>query len=71
MLIRQELVKAIFSVSNQGDKQEIEELLELNQELTESLRRCRSILRDCRDHLAANSNESDWAEESDGVSRSG
>jgi len=66
-----ELVKAIFPVSNQDDKQEIEELLELNQELTESLRRCRSILKDCRDHLAANSNEADCAEASNELSRSG
>jgi hypothetical protein len=65
-----ELVKAIFPVSNQNDKQEIEELLQLNQELTASLRRCRSIIKDCRDHLAANSNEADWAEETDGASRS-
>jgi hypothetical protein len=64
-------VKEVFLVSNQDDRQEIEDLRELNQELTDSLRRCRSILKDCRDHLAANSNEVVDREERDGLSRSG
>ena len=36
--------------------EEIARLQELNTELTESLNRCRRILRDCREMLAANSN---------------
>jgi len=69
--MRGELVKAIFPVSNQDDKQEIAELSELNRELTDSLRRCRTILKDCRDRLAANSNETDDPEERGGISQSG
>jgi hypothetical protein len=58
-------------VSNQDDNQEIEELRELNQELTDSLRRCRTILKDCRERLAANSNETVEPEQGDSLSRSG
>ena len=63
-------MKAAFPVSNQDDKQEIAELRELNQELTDSLRRCRTILKDCRDRLAANSNDADDLSEDD-LSQSG
>jgi hypothetical protein len=60
-----ELVKADFPVSDQNDKKELVELRELNDELTDSLRRCRKILHDCRERLAANSNgeaegDEDW-----------
>jgi len=61
----------MFPVSNQDDKQEIAELRELNEELTDSLRRCRVILKDCRDRLAANSNEVGEPEERDDLSQSG
>lgn len=37
--------------------EEIARLQELNGELAESLNRCRRILRDCREMLAANSND--------------
>jgi len=43
-------------MADQQDKQEIAELEELNAELTQSLRRCRKLLSDCRSQLAANSN---------------
>jgi hypothetical protein len=58
-------------VSDQIDKKEIAELRELNQELTESLRRCRAILHDCRDRLAANSNEEDQRKDENDQSQSG
>ena len=64
-------MKAIFSVSNQDDKQQIAELRELNEELTAGLRRCRTILEDCRHRLAANSNEVDDPEQTDDLSQSG
>ena len=64
-------MKAIFPVSNQNDKQEIAELRELNEKLTAGLKRCRTILDDCRNRLAANSNEADDPEQTDGLSQSG
>ena len=36
--------------------EEVARLEELNRQLSESLSRCRRILRDCRESLAANSN---------------
>ena len=50
-------------MSDQSDKEEIVRLQELNSELSESLNRCRRILRDCREMLAANSNEAELPEE--------
>jgi hypothetical protein len=58
-------------VSNQDDKQEIAELSELNQELTAGIKRCRTILNDCRERLAANSNEIGDPDKSEGLSQSG
>lgn len=46
---------------DQDDKQKIAELRDLNEKLTASLVRCRTILNDCRERLAANSNEVDEA----------
>lgn len=37
--------------------EEVARLEELNSELKSSLARCRRILRDCRERLAANSND--------------
>jgi hypothetical protein len=42
---------------DQDDNEEIVHLHEVNEQLTESLERCRNLLRECRDNLAANSNE--------------
>lgn len=44
-------------MSDQNDRDEVVRLQELNSELKGSLERCRRILRDCRERLAANSNE--------------
>ena len=41
----------------QQDNQPSEELGELNAELTQSIERCRALLSDCREKLAANSND--------------
>jgi hypothetical protein len=43
------------AMSDQNE--EIARLQELNSELAESLNRCRRIVRDCREALAANSND--------------
>lgn len=64
------LTKAIV-VSNQDDKQQIEELRALNEQLTASIARCRMILHDCRERLAANSNEIEEADEEDDLAREG
>lgn len=59
-------------MSEQDDKQEIAELRELNDKLSASLDRCRSILDDCRQRLAANSNDEPCEDEpatGDGESR--
>jgi hypothetical protein len=52
-------------VSDQFDKEEIAHLEKVNAELTQSLARCRAILKDCREHLAANSNEAPEAGEAE------
>jgi hypothetical protein len=44
-------------VSKQDDQKEIAQLEQLNDELTESLERCRGLLFECRSKLAANGNE--------------
>jgi hypothetical protein len=48
-------------VSHQQDNLEIAQLEKVNAELSQSLSRCRELLRECRENLAANSNQ----EESD------
>ena len=42
---------------NQNNIQEVAHLEDVNAELTQSLDRCRHLLADCREKLAANSNE--------------
>jgi hypothetical protein len=49
-------------VSEQKDKQDITALEQVNAELSDSLDRCRALLRDCRTKLAANSNDEDGEE---------
>ena len=44
-------------MTEQEDKQERVELAQVNAELKSSLKRCRALLTDCREKLAANSNE--------------
>jgi hypothetical protein len=48
-------------VDHRDDKQEIAHLQEMNQQLTASLGRCRSLLDACRSKLAANSNPGEHA----------
>jgi hypothetical protein len=43
-------------VSKQTDKQEVADLRRLNAELTRNIQRCRDLLADCREKLAANGN---------------
>jgi len=50
-------------VSDPRDTQQVEDLQQVNAELTQSLKRCRALLDDCRSKLAANSNEPELAEE--------
>jgi hypothetical protein len=42
-------------VPTQNEKKEVVELEQLNAELTQSLKRCRKLLFDCRSKLAENS----------------
>jgi hypothetical protein len=44
-------------MSDQQDNEQMSHLREVNAELRQSLKRCRSLLDDCRSKLAANSNE--------------
>ena len=44
-------------MSSQQDREQITHLEEVNAELKESLKRCRQLLWDCREKLAANANE--------------
>jgi hypothetical protein len=44
-------------MSDQSDNQEANQLSRVNAELTQSLKRCRLLLNECRSKLAANSNE--------------
>jgi hypothetical protein len=46
-----------FTVSDQQDSQDVAQLRQVNAELTQSLKRCRVLLDDCRAKLAANSND--------------
>lgn len=50
-------------MSDQHDTQEIANLERINAELTQSLKRCRFLLADCRSKLAANSNERELIED--------
>jgi hypothetical protein len=52
-------------VDDRDDKQEIAHLHEMNQQLSASLNRCRSLLDDCRSKLAANSNLAEQADAAD------
>lgn len=52
------------------DKQELDRVREANEQLTASLKRCRSLLDDCRSKLAANSNE-EWSADELGGSEGG
>ena len=67
---RQHRLTWFFLVSDQQDKQEIAQLERVNSELTDSLERCRALLRDCRTKLAANSND-DGDDSADEESRLG
>lgn len=49
-------------MNNQPDNKEFEDLEQVNAELKASLEKCRTLLRECRDNLAANSNETDEQE---------
>jgi nitrate/nitrite-specific signal transduction histidine kinase len=44
-------------VSRHDDKREIAHLQQVNEELTDSLERCRELLTECRSKLAANGND--------------
>ena len=44
-------------MSDQSDNQDANQLSRVNAELTQSLKRCRLLLNECRSKLAANSNE--------------
>jgi hypothetical protein len=48
---------------NQDDKQELIRLERINEKLSESLEKCRSLLDECRSKLAANGNEPERAED--------
>ena len=52
-------------MSEQQDSQGIEALEQVNAELTDSLDRCRALLRECRTKLAPNSNDNDDEIEND------
>jgi hypothetical protein len=52
-----------IALSKQQDKQELVDLNRLNAQLTESLKRCRELLADCRSHLVVNSNQPSGIEE--------
>ena len=52
-------------MSDKQDKDERAELTRVNEQLKESLARCRFMLADARSKLAANSNEQDSAAEQD------
>ena len=56
---------ALFPVSDQHDKQAIAHLERINAELTQSLKRCRFLLADCRSKLAVNSNEEQLIEDNE------
>jgi len=45
------------------DPEEVARLERLNEELSNSLKRCRTLLHDCEARLAANSNEAETPDE--------
>ena len=49
------------------ENEEVARLEEVNRQLSDSLKRCRRILRDCREMLAANSNDLARAEEDEEI----
>jgi hypothetical protein len=53
-------------VTDREDQQEIAHLHDLNDQLSASLDRCRSLLDECRSKLAANSNDKEPADGNDG-----
>jgi hypothetical protein len=55
-----------FLVSTE-DENEVARLKELNGELEDSIKRCRAILNDCRERLAANTNAPDPSERDEGL----
>lgn len=57
MLVSQQRDTTSISMSNQQDEREIAHLERLNADLSQSLQRCRALLKDCRSRLAANSND--------------
>lgn len=46
-------------MSHRDDNKQLAQLQRVNEELTESLERCRSLLSECRSKLAANGNDED------------
>jgi hypothetical protein len=50
-------------VTTQNDNKETANLERLNEELTNSLSRCRELVSECRERLAANSNDPDDLED--------
>ena len=52
-------------MSSQQDREQIAQLEEVNAELKKSLKRCRQLLWDCREKLAANANEPSSANDQD------
>ena len=53
------------SMPNQEDKRRLVELEQINEDLSESLERCRFLLKACRAKLAANGNDSEQDDEDD------
>ena len=53
----------------QDDKQELVRLERINEDLSDSLEKCRSLLDEARSKLAANGNEPETAEEDEGSKR--
>ena len=56
-------------MSEQSDSRDFEQIDRINAELTASLKSCRAILRDCKQKLAANSNEPEAFAESEEAER--
>lgn len=52
-------------MSTQPDNQDSDYFDRVNEDLARSLRRCHALVDDCRDKLAANSNESEEDSDSD------
>jgi len=52
-------------MSDQSDNHDVNHLNRVNAELTQSLKRCRLLLNECRSKLAANSNEPEVSDNDD------